>query len=126
MNGNTMFSAIAQEAHLAGYAAGQACNPTPMMVREADLMTDQPLAGGRSYYVPDGVCGFAYIKFNGNTAWGRWALGTGIARKDYPKGLAISVQAFGQSMQRKEAYAQAYVAVLKKHGIDAYADSRID
>lgn len=122
----TGFDQIYNEAHAAGYAAGQAFKPTPMIVSEADLLTGQPLAGGQSWRVNDGVCGFAGIKFKGNTPWGRWALKAHIARKDHPTGLRINVSMFGQSMQRKEAYAQAFVEVLKKHGIEAYADSRMD
>ena len=32
----------------------------------------------------------------------------------------------GQSIERKEAYAAAYAAVLKANGIDAYPNSRLD
>ena len=35
-------------------------------------------------------------------------------------------QEFGQSVEQKEAYADAYADVLQKYGIKAYAGSRLD
>lgn len=122
----TNFRAIWDEAMEAGMVAGLACKPQPMIVQEADLLTDQPKPGGETWYVPDGVCGFAWISFKGNTPWARWAKTNGYARKGYPSGMQIFVQKFGQSMERKVAYAEAAAQVLRKHGIEAYANSRMD
>jgi hypothetical protein len=36
------------------------------------------------------------------------------------------VSEFGQSVDRKAAYAGAYAQVLRNSGIDCYADSRLD
>jgi hypothetical protein len=87
----------------------------------ADVDPRQP-----TYFVADGVCGFAWVSFAGNTPFGRWANKHGIARKHYPKGLCLWVSAYNQSMQRKEAYAEAYAKVLRDHSIEAYAGSRMD
>lgn len=115
----TDFRAIWDEANKAGVAAAQACKPIPMTVYE-----DRP--GGQSWHVPDGVCGFAWIAFKGNTPWARWAKKNAGATKNYPSGLHIWVSDFGQSMARKEAYARAFAKVLNENGIEAYADSRMD
>lgn len=121
------FADLATRAHLAGMEAGNAAAPVPMVVGSPstvfgnDIDPRQP-----SYFVADGVCGFAWVKFKGSTPFGRWAKKIGIARASYPKGMQINVRAFGQSMQRKEAYAQAYAKVLQDAGVEAYADSRMD
>jgi hypothetical protein len=121
------FEEIYNAARTAGLIAGNAANPAPMIVRDADVLTGQPLADGRKYIVADGVCGFAWVHVKGNTAFGRWARKAGHARSSYHGGLDISVRDFGQSMQRKQAYASAFAKVLRENGItDAYSDSRMD
>jgi hypothetical protein len=116
-----------QEAHAAGMAAGNAAQPIPMIVGSPkhflgdDLDPDKP-----QYFVADGVCGFAWVKFPGNKPFGQWAKKAGIARPGYPSGLQMSVREFGQSMQRKEDYAHAYAGVLRNAGIDAWPESRMD
>ena len=117
------FASIHKVAHEAGLEAGLNVLPVPMTVCEADLMGN-PV--GRSWTVSEGACGFAWVTFAGNTPWGRWAKAQGIASKGYPKGLQIWVSEFNQSVDRKEAYAQAYAKVLREHGIEAYAQSRLD
>lgn len=113
------FAAILSEAFAAGAAAGAAAAPTPMVVSE-----DRP--GGKSWFVPDGVCGFGWVHFAGNTAFGKWARKNGHARGDYPTGLAISSKLMTQSMARNEAWAHAVAEVLRANGITAYGRSRID
>ena len=117
------FPAIHDMAHAAGIKAGQDALPDTMVVQEADL-SGNPI--GKTWYVSEGACGFAWIRFKGNTAWGKWAKAQGIATPAYPKGLQIWVSEFNQSVTRKEAYANAYAKVLCGAGIEAYADSRLD
>jgi predicted CoA-binding protein len=50
----------------------------------------------------------------------------GIARSHYPSGLCVWVSEFGQSVDRKAAYAGAFAQVLRNAGIDCYANSRLD
>lgn len=107
------FAAIYKEDHANGCLAAIQCKPTPMVV------------AGR-YYVADGVCGFAWVQFKGNTAWGRWASKNKIAKPKYSGGLQIWISDYNQSMQKKEAYAKAFAETLKAHGIDASYDSRMD
>jgi len=76
--------------------------------------------------VPFG-CGYATIRFRGNTGFGRWALKVGMARKSTMGGLYINVAAYGQSVVLKAAFAEAFAEVLRANGIDdAYATSRLD
>lgn len=123
----TNFQALWAEADAAGKAAAEACTPRPMLVGTAKGLFDDSFDESQPvYYVADGVCGFAWITFKGNTAFGRWAKAAGLARKGYPSGLAYWVRGYGQSMQKKEAYAQAFAATLRAAGVTAYAESRMD
>lgn len=123
----TDFKNLHERAHAAGIAAGNAAVPVPMVVGEAQsLLSDKIDRSKPTYYVADGVCGFAWVHIQGNTPFARWATKNGVARPGYPKGKDISCHEFGQSMQRKEAYARAYARVLNEAGIRAYAESRLD
>lgn len=80
-----------------------------------------------TYIINDGVCGFAQIRFAGNTAFGRWAKANGLARPDsYYGGLSVWVSDFNQSFQRKDAYASAFAQSLEENGIKAHSTSRLD
>lgn len=110
---------IWQKAYEAGVAAGQGHEPKPMGV--VDTLS------GQNWIVSEGVCGFAEIKVKGNTSFGRWAKKHAGFKKGYPQGLYFWVSAFGQSYERKVAFAKAAVAVLNENGIDdAYYSSRLD
>lgn len=121
------FKALFERAHAAGHAAATAMTPRPMIVgspstpfgSDVDLTKPHEL-------VADGVCGFAWIKFKGNTPWARWCKAHGHSGPAYPTGHQIWVKDYNQSMQRKEAYARAFAAVLQAEGIKAYAQSRMD
>jgi len=121
------FEAIHREAYEAGMKAGNGASPVPMVVGSPSTPLGNDVDRKKEHwFVADGVCGFAWVHFKGNTPWGRWAKKNKIASKDYPSGLMVWVREFGQSMQRKEAFAAAYAAVLRKYGIDAYSNSRMD
>ena len=115
---NTEFEKIVERAHAAGMQAGIDCLPIPMAVRDQ--------LNGQLWRVDDGACGFAWISFPANTAFGRWAKKIGLGRPHWPSGLCIWVPHFGQSVDRKSAYAGAYTRVLNDAGIVAYAGSRLD
>lgn len=112
------FAELIERAHYKGMQAGRECRPIPMAVCDS--------TGQMIECVDDGACGFAWIVFPGNTAFGRWAKKTGIARPNYPSGLCIWVREFGQSVDRKSAYAGAFAQTLKDAGINCYANSRLD
>lgn len=115
---NAGFSALAGVAHAAGIEAGRNCKPIPMVVCTS---TGKPIER-----LDEGACGFAWVAFAGNTAWGKWAKKAGLAGSHYPSGLCIWVHEFGQSIDRKEAYAGAYAQVLRNSGIECHAGSRLD
>ena len=120
-------TAIHIAASAAAFAASQAALPTPMIVGTAttpwgtDIDRTKP-----THYVSEGACGYAWVRIKGNTAFGRWARQQRVARSGYPSGLNIYPDLMTQSVERKEAWANAYAKVLREHGIDAYVDSRLD
>ena len=111
------FQDIVEKAYKAGIEAGKNARPIPMYVIDQGIPIDR---------IDDGACGFAWIAFPGNTSFGKWAKKQGLARSHYPSGLCIWVSEFGQSVDRKDAFAGAYARVLKDNGIDAYSGSRLD
>lgn len=85
----------------------------------------QEKLGGRDQY----ACGFAWVTVfeKANTKLGRRLKEIGF-RKSYSGGLQLwNPSHFGcQNVDTLEAGAEAYAAVLKKYGIEAYAGSRLD
>ena len=109
---------ILDAAIAAGLQAHEAARPNPMTVSGM----------GQSYFVPDGACGFAWVKVHGikgNTRIGKMLKARGFS-KSYTGGLQYWISTMTQSVARKEAYAEAMASVMRRHGIEAYADSRLD
>jgi hypothetical protein len=115
------FAQLYAKADAAGVAAGEAALPSPMA-----------LSGGgggetkKHYYVSEGCCGFAWVKVAANTSFGRWLKKYKNERKAYNGGYDIWCSHFGQSVDRKSAWASAFAGVLNEAGIKAYGDSRLD
>lgn len=122
------YEEIWQEAVAAGTAAGESAIPAPIVVGESTSVFGSEIDFAKpTYYVSEGVCGFASVHFAGNTAFGRWAKKSELAEKhSYYGGLYVWVKQFGQSLTRKEAYAKAFAEVLRKNGIEVWVDSRLD
>jgi hypothetical protein len=122
------FQRIYDEAHAAGMSAGEAAVPAPMIVGSPSTPFGNDVdPSKRMYYVADGVCGFAWVHLpKANTAFAKFCRDNRLGHKAYKAGWDIWVGGFGQSMQRKEAYAGAFARVLKDHGIEAYMQSRMD
>lgn len=115
------------EAHAAGMAAGNALQPVPMLVEQHASPLDDNSPVVKQWVCNGGVCGFAWVKIK--PARGKFV---SFCKKhdigyvsDYG-GYEIWVSQFGQSIEKKEAYAHAFAAVLKKYGIKAYGQSRMD
>ena len=104
------------KAHMAGMEAGYAIRPRAMVVH----------GEGQDWLVNEGLCGFAWVNFKGNTAFGRALMKRGICRKGYPSGLTLWIYQFNQSWERKKAYAQAYAKVLNENGVEATWGERLD
>lgn len=119
---------LVARAHNAGMRAGLLCRPTPMLVGEALSLVSTEIDFSKPIYrVDDGACGFAWINFPGNKPFGKAMKKLGLSRAGYPTGQQVWVSEFGQSVERKAAYAGAYAKVLKAAGIeDVYAGDRMD
>ena len=112
----------------AGQQAAAKCNPTPMTVQQHASPFNDTSPIVKEWYVPDGVCGFAWVRLT--PARGKfvaWLKLNGIGSGDsYAGGYSIWIHNYNQSMQRKEAHARAMADVLNEAGLVAYAESRID
>lgn len=123
------FRALWDKAMAAGMAAANACNPVPMVVGSPSTPFGNDIDPEKeTYFVPDGVCGFAWVTVRpGNSPFANWLKKNGLARKDsYAGGVSIWIAEHGQSLQRKEAHAFAMARELSIAGIKAYGNSRID
>jgi hypothetical protein len=124
------FEELYQKAHEAGMFAVSSVSVVPMIVGQETYMFSGKIDESKpTYYVSDGVCGFAWINVRpGNSAFARWLKENDHARKDdYYGGVTIWISEFNQSYQKKNAYAIAFAKVLRDNGIDkAYSNSRLD
>lgn len=123
----SQFKALYQRAWEAGLEAGKAYSPTPMVVQQHSNPLSDTSPVVRSWRVPDGPCGFAGVVINpGTSSFARWLAKHKLADKWYWGGIYIPVMAHGQSLQRKEAHANAMADILKEAGIRCYTTSRMD
>jgi len=88
------FRNLYDRAWKAGNDAARASTPEPMVVQQLENPFDPSSKVLYREVVSDGVCGFAWIQFKGNTAFAKWAakqpdicVGGG-----YPTGKCISTQ----------------------------------
>jgi hypothetical protein len=124
---------ILVEASEAAEASVKACRPAPIIVGEAIGLSNEIDETKPTYYIEGGVCGFASVvikpargsivaelkkrkigsaHYGGGYSFSSWQLAPSI-RQD-------------QSYERAVAAARGAVEVLKKYGVNAYVDSRID
>jgi hypothetical protein len=129
------FDLIFKEADAAGKAAVEKLEVVPMIVGQGNSLFSKDIDfSKRTYYVADGVCGFAWVDVypanKGNTRAGKEERklleSFGFRKNDYAKTYQLWVSAYNQSMQKKEAYARAYADVLRANGLKAYSGSRLD
>jgi len=124
------WEAIFAEADAAGRAAVESLRVVPMVVVQHENPLDDNSPAVKEYFVEDGACGFAWVKIRpANHPFVKWMHKAGKARDKgaaYNGGYDYWISDYNQSIQKKEAYAYAFADVLQKHGIKAYADSRLD
>ena len=116
-------------AHLAGMAALEAKVPEPMLVQQHARLFDDDSPVTKSYTVPGGVCGFAWIIVRpANCSFAKWTRKKGFSsrRNSYSGGEQIFVHVGGQSYEKKMAYAGAFTQVLRDAGIKAHFGGRLD
>jgi len=130
-----LFTAICQKADAVGKAAVEKLQVVPMIVgQETSLFSNQIDYTKPTYYVEDGVCGFAWVDVypvhKGNTRLGKEERkvleAAGFRKNDYTKTYQRWISAYNQSMQKKETYATAFAKVLRENGMKAYSGSRLD
>jgi 2-hydroxy-3-keto-5-methylthiopentenyl-1-phosphate phosphatase len=108
---------ILKEAIEEGVKAVDALQVVPMVV----------VGGGKEYFVEVGVCGFAWVNVQpGNGSFAKWLKKHNLARSSSSGGVNIWISSFGQSLQKKETYADAMADTFNKYGIRAYSQSRLD
>jgi hypothetical protein len=123
------FKSLYDAAMAAGAQAAAAANVRPMTVRAEDIQVNGVPIGapGQVWHEPEGVCGFAWVVVKpGTSPFARWLKAQGHASKHYAGGVSIWIGDYNQSMQRKEAHAEAMVKVFAAADIQCYADSRMD
>ena len=77
----------------------------------------------------DAYCGFGWVEIpNGRSPFVNWCRKNGVGSKHWRKGWQIwrPTGLSTQSMTIQEVGAEAFVEVLRNHGIDAWACSRAD
>jgi hypothetical protein len=115
-------------AYTAGMDAGNNAIPVPMIVGTPTTTFGNKIDYTKPvYHVSEGVCGFAEVIVR--PARGKfvsWLKKNHIGRKHYYGGWSIWVSEFGQSLERKEAFARAFAKVLRDYGIEARMESRMD
>ena len=117
---------IYREAYEAGIIAGKEVGVPKFIVGDA-IGLSQEIDYSKPTYVLDGLCGFAWIKISpARGAFVTWLKSQEIGGKSYYGGYDIWVNEFGQSVDRKSAFAGAFAKVLNQYGITAYAESRLD
>jgi hypothetical protein len=114
------FSEFFAFAKLRGMERGNAKKPKPMIVQDTYRI--------KQYFVPSGVCGFAWVIVKpGNCAFANFLKKENFAHKDsYNGGVNIWIHEHGQSFEQKSAHAQELAFVLRFFGIQAYSGSRLD
>ena len=119
---------LLERAHLMGMDAGRDASVTPMIVGSPSTPFGSDIDySKKTYFVEGGACGFAGVVIK--PARGKFVSylkSIGIGNKHYYGGYYVSVREFGQSLTRKEAYAEAYAKVLSEEGMRCYVDSRMD
>lgn len=121
------FSDVWHRAVAAGCAAGDACTPIPMGVAQHADPLDDSSPVTQQWVVEGGVYGFAWVTVRpGNCPFANWLKKNDIAKKTYGGGVAIHIHHYGQSMERKYAYARAISAVFRDAGFNSAAHNRMD
>ena len=117
---------IYKEAYAAGLEAGKEVGVPKFIVGDAIGLSNE-IDYSKKTYVLEGLCGFAWVNVSpARGAFVNYLKSINAGRKGYYGGYEICVREFGQSVDRKSAFAGAFAEVLRKYGINASAGSRLD
>ena len=118
---------IYAEAYEAGLAAGKDADTPKFVVGSPTTALGSDIDFSKKTYILDGLCGFAWVNISpARGAFVTYLKSIDAGHKGYYGGYEIWVREFGQSVDRKYAFAQAFAQVLGKYGIEASAGSRLD
>lgn len=114
------------EAYEAGLNAGKDADTPKFIIGDAIGLSDE-IDYSKKTYILDGLCGFAWVNISpARGAFVNYLKSREVGSKSYYGGYEIWVHEFGQSVDRKTAFARAFAEVLNKHGINATIGSRLD
>jgi hypothetical protein len=115
------------EAYEAGLLAGKDADTPKFVVGSPTTPLGNDIDFNKKTYILDGLCGFAWVTISpARGAFVNYLKSREVGSKGYYGGYEIWVKEFGQSVDRKSAFAQAFAEVLNKYGITAYTGSRLD
>ena len=117
---------IYKEAYAAGLIAGKEVGVPKFIVGDAIGLSNE-IDYTKKTYVLDGLCGFAWVNISpARGAFVTYLKSRELGHKAYYGGYEFFVHEFGQSVDRKSAFAGAFAEVLRSYGIPASAGSRLD
>jgi len=119
-------AAIYAEACEAGKVASLYTKPPKFLVGTAVGLSDE-IDFKQPTYIMEGLCGFAWVNISpARGPFVTYLKKIGVGHKGYYGGYEVSMRSGGQSIDKKEAEARAFVDVLAKYGIEASVQSRLD
>ncbi len=121
-------SEIYEDAHTAGSKAFTDCIPTPVTFGQAAGLTGSEMVPGTARVEPEGCCGWAGIVVRpARGPFVSFCKTNNIGTKHVYPGWSIPVRSpfDSQSIERREAYANAFVDVLRENGLRASMSSRL-
>lgn len=122
------------EASEAAEAAVKACRPQAIIVGSPSTPLGNDVdPNQQTWYIEGGVCGYASVVIKpARGAFVSLLKSRNVGRKSYYGGWDVSSWEFAPSIRRDQSYERACAAagaaaeVLRKYGINAGVDSRID
>lgn len=130
---------IIEEAREAGRNAGNGHTPQEMVVEQHSNPLNDGSPVVKSWRVPEGVCGFAWVRVKGKgrgLEFIRALKKVGLAgdinsyavftKSSGESGYVYWVHDHNQSYERKMKNAEAFAEVLREYDINAYASGRLD
>ena len=115
------------EAYEAGMKAGNEVGVPKFVVGTPTTPLGNDIDFKKETFIMDGLCGFAWVTIKpARGAFVNYLKGRQVGSNGYYGGFEIWVREFGQSVDRKTAFARAFADVLNKYGINASVGSRLD
>ncbi len=120
---------IYNEARAAGCKAWEECTPNPVVFGQAKSLFGNEMVPGTESLCTEGCCGFAWVIVKpARGPFIKYCKENKIGSKHVYPGWYIGARGpwDSQSIDRKEAYAYAFAAVLSENGLNCYVGSRLD